>query len=116
MQNRRKFLRLEVADFLQIRPLQDGSGPIKGKSFNLTLMGICFASEIEWKTGQVLFLEYFMPEGGDSVELKISVVWNEFISDEEGFLTGAEIIDIDPQKELQFVNYYFLKLKNRFFK
>lgn len=116
MQNRRKFLRLEVGDFLQIRPLNEQATKIKGKAFNLTLMGICFSSEIEWKKGQVLQIEYFMPEGADSVDLKIAVVWSEFISDEEGFLTGAEIIDIDSAKELKFVNYYFLKLKNRFLK
>lgn len=116
MQNRRKFLRLEVSDFLQIRPVDEVAKTLKGKSFNLTLMGICFSSEIEWKKGQVIVIEYFMPEGADSVVLKVAVIWSEFISDEEGFLTGAEIIDIDPEKELKFVNYYFLKLKNRFFK
>ena len=115
MQNRRKFLRLEVDDFLEVNPLNKISGPVKGKVFNLTLMGICFSSEIEWEKGQVLHIEYLMTESGESVRMEISVVWSEQIGDKEGILTGAEIIDIEPEKELKFVNFYFTKLKEKYF-
>ena len=115
MKNRRKFLRLEVNDFLDISPVDKGAKPIKGKVFNMTLMGICFSSDIEWEKGQHLQIEYFMAESCDSVKMKIAVVWSEHISDREGILTGAEIIDIEPEKELKFVNFYFRKLKEKYF-
>ena len=116
MKNRRKFLRLEVADFLEIRPVNESASPVKGKSFNLTLMGICFYCEVEWEKGQVVYIDYFMSEDSDSAKIKVAVVWSEFISDEDGFLIGAEIIDIEQEKELRFINYYFNRLKDRFFK
>ena len=116
MENRRRFLRFEVQDFLEVRPLNEVAKYVKGKSYNLSLMGICFSSEVEWKKGQVLFIDYFIPEDMDSIQLKISIVWSEFINEAEGYLTGAQIIHVDPQKELRFVNYYFQKLKEKFFR
>jgi hypothetical protein len=115
VQNRRKFLRLEVNDFLEIRPVDKVAESVKGKVFNLTLMGICFSADVEWEKGQILHIEYFMAESSDAVKMKVAVVWSEQISDREGILTGAEIIDIEPEKELKFVNFYFKKLKEKYF-
>lgn len=115
MDNRRRFLRFEVSDFLEIRPLNEVARYVKGHTFNLSLMGICFSSEIEWKTGQVLFIDYFIPQQLDSVKLKVVVAWSELIDDEHGYLTGVQIIDIEKNKEERFINYYFQKLKERLF-
>ncbi len=115
MENRRRFLRFETEDFLEIRPLNEVARYTKGKSFNLSLMGICFFSEIEWEVGQVLLIDYFIPQELDSVKLKVVVVWSEFIDSNKGYITGAQIIDIEEDKENKFVNYYFQKLKEKFF-
>ncbi len=116
MDNQRRFLRLEVRDFLEIRPLNELAKFVKGTSLNLSLMGICFFSELKWNKGQVLLISYFLPQELDSVSLKVAVVWSEFINEKDGYLIGAQIIDIEQDKELKFVNYYFQKLKEQFFK
>lgn len=115
MDNKRKFLRLEVQDFLEISPLNELAQFSKGGSFNLSLMGICFSSEVRWEKGQVLFIDYFIPTEMDSVRLKVGVVWSEYISDKDGYLNGAEIIYLEKEKETKFVNYYYQKLKEHFF-
>lgn len=115
MDNRRKFLRLEVQDFLEIKPLTELAKFTKGGSVNLSLMGICFSSEIRWEKGQVLLIEYFIPKEMESVRLKVAIMWSEYISDNDGYLNGAAIIDIDQDKETKFVNYYYQRLKEHFF-
>ena len=115
MENKRRFLRFEVEDFLEIRPLNEVAKYVKGKSFNLSIMGICFFSEVRWNTGQVLMIDYFIPEGLDSVKIKVVVVWSELIDNKRGYLTGTQIIDIEKEKESRFVNYYFQKIKDKFF-
>jgi len=115
MDNRRRFLRFEVKDFLEIRPLNEVAKYTKAQSFNFSIMGICFFSEVKWETGQVLLIDYFMPEGLDSVKLKVVVAWSELIDNERGYLTGTQIVNVEKEKENQFVNYYFQKLKEKFF-
>ena len=115
MENKRRFLRFEVEDFLEIRPLNEVAKYVKGKSFNLSIMGICFFSDARWNTGQVLMIDYFIPEGLDSVKIKVVVVWSELIDNKRGYLTGTQIIDIEKEKESRFVNYYFQKIKDKFF-
>lgn len=115
MENRRRFLRFEVNDFLEIRPLNEVAKYSKGKAFNIGLMGICFFTQMVWEKGQVLVIDYFVPEELGSVKIKIMVVWSEFVDDQQGYLTGAQIIDIEEEKENQFVNYYFKKLKDKLF-
>jgi hypothetical protein len=115
MENRRKLIRLEVSDFLDIRPLNEVGRCIKGESKNFTLMGICFSSEVEWHKGQVLLIDYFIPQNNDSVKLKIVVVWSEFIDSSKGYFCGGEIAEIEKEKEVIFANYYFQKLKGNSF-
>ena len=115
MNNRRRFLRLEVRDFLEITPINEAAKCARASSFNISLMGICFSSEVDWKTGQVLLIDYFIPNELDSVKIKVVVSWSEFIDEAIGYLTGAQIIDLEKEKENQFVNYYFQKLKEKFF-
>ncbi len=115
MDNNRRFLRFEVNDFLELRPLNEVAHYVPGNSANLSLMGICFSSLVEWKTGQMLFIDYFMSGDSDSVKLKVVVVWSELIGDLEGYLTGARIIAVESEKESKFINYYFQKLKGKFF-
>ncbi len=115
MDNKRRFLRLEAKDFLEMSPLKELDRQIKGRSFNVTPMGICFSSNICWEKGQVLLIDYFIPEELDSVKLKVAIVWSEFVDENNGYLTGGEIIDIDKEKETCFINYYFQKLKEYFF-
>ncbi|MCM8823645.1 MAG: PilZ domain-containing protein [Candidatus Omnitrophica bacterium] len=115
MDNRRRFLRFEVGDFLEIRPLNETGRYVEGQSFNLSIMGICFSSKEEWQTGQVLLIDYFITKDLDSVKLKVVVVWSEFIDEEKGYLTGAQIIDVEQAKEERFINYYYQRLKEKFF-
>ena len=115
MDNNRRFLRFEVDDFLELRPLNEVAKYVEGKSANLSLMGICFSSMVDWQPGQMLFIDYFIGGERDSVKLKVVVVWSELIGDIEGYLTGAQIIAVESEKESKFINYYFSKLKEKFF-
>lgn len=114
MDNKRTLIRLEVGDFLQIQPLNEVAAKHKGRSKDLTLMGICFISEIEWSGGQVLLIDYFIPDEMDSVRLKVIIVWSEFIDSESGYFCGGEIVEVEEEKQEKFANYYFKKLKERF--
>ena len=114
MENRRRLIRIEVSDFLEIKPLDEVARKVKGEVKNFSLMGICFTSEIEWKRGQVLFIDYFITEALDSVRLKLAVVWSEYIDEKQGYFCGGEIIDVEEEKQAIFANYYFQKLKEKF--
>ena len=116
MDNRRQLIRLNVGDFLEIRPVDEVGKRHKGKSKDFTLMGICFSSDTEWQKGQVLIIDYFISEELDSVELKIIVAWSEFIDPENGYFCGGEIIDIEEAKQEKFCTYYYKKLKEKFLK
>ena len=113
MDSKRKLLRLDIEDLLQIRPLNESVLPIKGRGKNFTPMGICFSSAMDWHKGQILLLQYFIPEELDSVELKVVVVWSEFIDEEKGYFCGGEIVSIEDTKRDIFTNYYFKKLRDR---
>jgi hypothetical protein len=115
MENKRKLIRLDTRDFLEIRPLKEIAKRVEGKGRNFSLMGICFSSQVEWQKGQVLLIDYFLPQQLDSVKLKVIVVWSEFISSQEGYFCGAEIIEVEEEKQDKFASYYFQKLKERFF-
>jgi hypothetical protein len=114
MENKRVLLRLDVEDFLQIRPLNEQVRYVKGKSKDFTLMGICFSSAIKWNRGQLLLIEYFIPQEMDSVKLKLVVVWSELIDKEQGYFCGGEIVEVEDGKQRKFAAYYFEKLKERF--
>lgn len=115
MDNQRRLLRLEVKDFLEIRPLNELAEYVKGDSRDFTLMGICFTSQVEWKKGRVLLIDYFIPDELDSVKLKVAVVWSEFIDPQNGYFCGGQIVEVENEKQDKFANYYFQKLKDRFF-
>lgn len=114
MDNRRVLLRLDVEDFLQIKPLNESTRATKGKSKDFSLMGICFSSAVQWQRGQLLLIEYFLPQEMDSVKLKVIVVWSELIDKEQGYFCGGEIVEIEDGKQEKFSVYYFEKLKERF--
>lgn len=116
MGEKRRLIRLEVGDFLEIRPLNEVGRCLKGKSKNFSLMGVCFASGMEWQKGQVLLIDYFIPEELDSVRLKMVVVWSEFIDSENGYFCGGEVIDVEESKQEKFANYYFKQIRDSFFK
>lgn len=111
---RRRLVRLEVGDFLEVRPLNEVAKRIKGKTRNFSLMGICFSCAEKWDKGQVLFIDYFIPEELDSIKLKIVVVWSEFIDEENGYFCGGQIINVEDNKQEKFASYYFQKLRERF--
>jgi hypothetical protein len=113
MTNKRRLIRLNVGDFIEIRSLNEVGRIYSGKSKDFTLMGICFSSEVEWKKGQVLFIDYFIPEELDSVRMKMVVVWSEFIDPENGYFCGGEIIEVEQAKQDKFANYYYKRLKGK---
>ena len=115
MEGNRRLIRLDVGDFLEIRPLNEVGRCLKGKTKNISLMGVCFTSEMEWQKGQVLLIDYFIPEELDSVRLKIVVVWSEFIDSENGYFCGGKVVEVEESKQEKFANYYFKQIKDRFF-
>ncbi|MDP2922555.1 MAG: hypothetical protein Q8O30_02385 [Candidatus Omnitrophota bacterium] len=110
MNNKRGLLRLKVSDFLEIRSLNEVAKIYRAKAQDVTPMGICFSSELEWKRGQVLLIDYFIPDEFDSVKLKVAVVWSEFISTEQGYFCGGEIVEIEKEKQEKFHSYYSQRL------
>ncbi len=114
MENKRRLVRLDAGDFLEIRTLDEIGKVSKGKGRDSTLMGVCFSCEMEWQKGQVLLIDYFIPDELDSVRLKMVVVWSEFLSPEAGYFCGGEIIEIEQEKQEKFANYYLKKLQERF--
>ena len=113
--NRRKFVRFEVEDILEVKPLGEIAKKLRSVSRDLSLIGICFFSDFKWEPGQVLMVEYFLPESLEPVKIKANVVWSEFINDAKGFLVGVEILDVEEKSADKFVNYYFKKVKEKFF-
>ncbi|MFA7676739.1 MAG: PilZ domain-containing protein [Candidatus Omnitrophota bacterium] len=116
MENNRKLIRLNVGDFLEIKPVDKGDRSYKGKTRDLTLMGICFSSQAQWERGQVLEIDYFISEEMDSFKIKIVVVWSEFIDTAHGYFCGGEIIEIEEGKQDKFAGYYLKRLQERFSK
>lgn len=110
---KRRLIRLEIGDFLEIRPLNEAARKVKGLTKNLSLMGICFSSDVQWKKGQVLMIDYFISEELDSIKLKIMVVWSELIDKDQGYFCGGQILNVEDKKQEKFANYYFQKLKER---
>jgi hypothetical protein len=110
-ENRRRIIRLDVNDFLEMRPLNEVGKRVKGESKNITPMGICFSSEMEWRKGEVLYINYFLPDDFDSVKLKAMVVWSELVDSATGYFCGAEIVEVEKDKYDKFCNYYYQKLK-----
>jgi hypothetical protein len=114
MENKRRLIRLDAGDFLEIRTLSETGKVTKATSKDFTLMGVCFSCEMEWQKGQMLLIDYFIPDELDSVRLKMVVVWSEFLSPESGYFCGGEIIEIEEEKQEKFANYYLKKLQERF--
>ena len=116
MENKRRLVRLDTGDFLEIRTLNEVGRTYQARSKNLTLMGVCFSCEMEWQKGQVLLIDYFIPDELDSVQLKMVVSWSEFIGPEDGYFCGGEIVEVEENKQEKFSNYYLKKLQERFLK
>ncbi|MDD5194444.1 MAG: PilZ domain-containing protein [Candidatus Omnitrophica bacterium] len=110
--NKRRILRLDVSDFLEMRPLNEVGKSFKGQSRNISPMGICFSSGVEWRKGDVLLINYFIPDDFESVKLKTVVIWSEFIDPDKGYFCGAQIIEVEKEKEEKFNNYYAQKLRS----
>ena len=110
MKNQRKLVRLDVKDFLEIRPLNKVDETHRGETRNITTMGICFSAQVECQRGQVLLIDYFIPGEMDSVKLKVMVVWSEFIGSDQGYFCGGEIVDVEEGKGDLFSSYYYEQL------
>lgn len=103
---RRKLLRLKVGDFIEVRSLNEPAKIVRAHAHDITPLGICFISDTEWRKGEVLFIDYFIPDELEPVKLKVSVIWSELVSDDEGFFCGGEVIEIEEDKKDLFINYY----------
>lgn len=114
MKNNRSLLRLDVKDFLEIRPLKEVSRKVKGFTQNISFMGICFFTPLEWKKGQVLVIDYFISGEAESVELKVVVSWSEFVSSQNGYFCGGQLMNMSGKGQEAFVRYYFTKLKEQY--
>ena len=111
MKEQRKLIRLNVADFLEIRA-GDSQKIVRSTSINITSMGICFSSQTEWLKGQDLIIYYFIPDELDSVQLTVKVCWSEFINPKQGYFCGGEIINIEDDKQEKFIAYYTQRLED----
>jgi c-di-GMP-binding flagellar brake protein YcgR len=112
MDNQRQLVRVDVRDILQIKPLKE-VGHVAANSRDLSLMGICFSSKVQWKKGQVLLIDYFLSKDADAVQLKAVVVWSELIDSRQGYFCGCEIIYVQEDKQDKFANYYFSRLREK---
>ncbi|MDD5440905.1 MAG: hypothetical protein PHZ27_01675, partial [Candidatus Omnitrophica bacterium] len=69
MNNKRKVIRLECGDFLDMR-LSDKGEKIRGEVRDFSLMGICFSSNKNWVKGQDIYIDYFMRDELDAVRMR----------------------------------------------
>lgn len=116
MEKERRLIRLNVGDFLEIRSLDKADRLYPSKSKDFSLMGICFSSEMQWERGQILLIDYFIPEELESVMLKMVVVWSELIDSKNGYFCGGEIVEVEESQQEKFASYYYKKLKKKFLK
>jgi hypothetical protein len=112
MKELRKLIRLDVSDFLEISAV-DAVKIIPCACVNITSMGICFSSQEEFKKYQNLFINYFIPDELDTVQLAVRVLWSEFVTPKHGYFCGGEILSIEDNKQDKFVGYYLQKLQER---
>jgi hypothetical protein len=113
MDNKRRLVRLEASDFLQIKPINEVGKIYEAQASDFTFMGICFCSSVQWKNGQVLAINYFLSEDNEPVKMKMIVIWSEFISSKQGYFCGGQIAKIEENKQAQFAHYYYKKLKEK---
>ncbi len=99
---------------MQIKPLDEVGKIHQAEVKDFTFMGVCFCSSIEWERGQVLQISYFLAQENEPVLMKMVVIWSEFISSQQGYFCGGQIIEIEPKGQAQFAHYYYKKLKDRF--
>lgn len=114
MKDKRSLIRLDVRDFISIKPLNEVAKHVEGVTENITFMGICFTSPMEWKQGQALLIDYFVPGEVESVKLKVAIIWSEFINKAKGYFCGGEIYDIEGENQDSFTRYYFRQLKDKY--
>ena len=115
MKDKRSLIRLDVKDFISIRPLDEvAKHSVEGQTQDITFIGICFISQAQWKKGQVLLIEYFIPGESEAVNLKVVIIWSEFVSSQEGYFSGGEIYDMEGENQESFVRYYFEKLREKY--
>ncbi len=115
MLNKRRFVRFDSDEILEVKPLNDKIKSCKAITKDLSLLGICFFSDFKWEIGQVLEIHYFLSGSLKPVKIKAKVVWSELISDSQGFLVGVEIMNIEDKDAPKFVAHYFKKVKDKFF-
>ncbi len=101
---------------MQIKPLDEVGRVYEVEAKDFTFMGVCFSSPVEWKKGKVLEIDYFLSEDNESVRMKMVVVWSEFISSQQGYFCGGQIIEIEQKGQARFAHYYYKKLRDRFSK
>lgn len=112
--NRRRFIRVEADDLLEVRPLiKETEAGLRAKASNVSAMGLCFFSQLEWRKGQVMLIDYFIPDMNKSVKLKAVAVWSEFVDNRQGYLCGCEILDMEQERD-EFLDYYFKILRRKF--
>ncbi len=105
----RSIVRVNSEDFLKISSIK---GTVKKDDY-LFNINICFDSPTEWRKGQELFIDYFLAEALDSIELVILVLWSEFISPKVGYFIGGEVIKVQDIKKSIFMTHFVNKHLNR---
>ena len=106
MDERRRFIRVDVCSEVEYVILPMKERVLKSESRNVSQGGICFLSKEEISKGSFLHLKFHIPDSGRTfIECLGKVIWQDSV--DGGYLTGVEFKDLDAAKELK-INMFVL--------
>ena len=115
MKERRRYVRIDLCTQIEYEILPMHS-PLKAESKNISAGGLCLLTDREIPPGTILRLKFYLPDREKTyVESLGRVVWQK--KENEGYLTGIEFKNINPQLELKlnmFVLNFLKEMRNYF--
>lgn len=112
---RRKYIRLDTEVKIECMPIEDQKEKIPAISKNISIQGICFNSNKEFKSKTPIKLQVCIPNNPKPVYLEGEVVWCKAVkSSKPGepptFDTGVKLPDIEKSDEGKFFMYVLDKV------
>ncbi|MCK5707500.1 MAG: PilZ domain-containing protein [Candidatus Aureabacteria bacterium] len=116
---KRKYIRFEAQTSINVQLHSKGylsPEKILGLTKNMSVEGVCFISEKEFRSGDILTLQVKLPNQSESLALEGEVRWCKTVSRgeiEEKFETGVKLFTVEKSDETKFVGYVNYKLIQR---
>ncbi|MFH1784182.1 MAG: PilZ domain-containing protein [bacterium] len=116
---RRKYVRLDTEVKIDCVPLKGEKTRISAVTRNISVQGVCFTSDKEFKLKTPLKISVFIPHYWQPIQLKGKVVWSRPVESKdpnEGpkFDTGVKLSEIEKSNESKFFMYVLDKVVERY--